>query len=301
MKSLKHAAAAVIIGMCSVTAWAAPSGKRFDSPEKAAEALATAARASDADALLEVLGRDSKRIISSGDKVADAAARARFLEAFDAAHAIETRSAEESVLTVGQDRVPFPIPIVKVGEAWAFDAAAGQEEIIARRIGSNELAAIESLRAYVEAQQAYAQLSGTGAYAQRIISRRGKKDGLYWPAQEGEEESPLGPLIGGARTQGYAMQGGKPAPYRGYTFRILKRQGKSAPGGARSFVAGKRMIGGFAMIAAPAKYGTSGVMTFIVSHDGEVFQRDLGPDTVRKAAAVSAYDPGPEWSKVDER
>lgn len=208
-------------------------------------------------------------------------------------------SDDRATLDVGEDAAPFPVPILKVGNAWAFDPALGAEEILARRIGINELEAIESLKAYVDAQETYAQagVAGSGGeYAQRLLSTPGKRDGLYWPVKEGEAESPLGPLIGGAREEGYAMRSGAPQPFHGYVFRILKRQGNYGPGGARDYVIGNRMIGGFAMIASPAAYGASGIMTFMVGPDGVVLQKDLGPETSREAAGITAYDPDPSWT-----
>lgn len=281
---------------------AAPSGQLFDSAEKAAEALAQAARTGDTSAVLAVLGPDAKDIIVSGDPVADAQARKRFIEAFDAKHNIEMTGDDRALLDVGEDAAPFPVPIVKVGSAWAFDSALGAEEILARRIGINELEAIESLKAYVQAQETYAQagVAGPGGeYAQRLISSPGKKDGLFWPAKADEDESPLGPLIGGARSEGYVMAAGSPVPFHGYVFRILKRQGNYAPGGALDYVIGGRMIGGFAMIASPASYGTSGVMSFMVGSDGVVLQKDLGPETARVAAGITEYNPDPSWIKAE--
>ncbi|MBS0252922.1 MAG: DUF2950 family protein [Proteobacteria bacterium] len=186
---------------------------------------------------------------------------------------------------------------------WHFDVLAGEKEILARRIGRNELTAISTMHAYVEAQREYAADDHDGKgeqYARRLLSSDGKRDGLFWPSSEGEQESPLGPLVAYARDAGYAMKSGVPTPYHGYVFRILKAQGEHAGGGAREYVIAGRMIGGFALIATPAKYGVSGVMTFIVNQDDQVFQKDLGPDTRAIAADIDAFEPDPSWTQIDD-
>jgi Protein of unknown function (DUF2950) len=205
------------------------------------------------------------------------------------------------VLTVGDDGWPFPAPLVKKGDQWAFDAAAGREEVVNRRVGANELAAIQTLLAVVDAQRSYASAdpdrNGIANYAAKFISTPGKKDGLYWETKAGEAQSPLGPLVGAASAQGYKAST-KPQPYHGYLFRIIAAQGKGAPGGAYDYRVKGRLFGGFAVVAYPASYGLSGVKTFIVNHDGIVYEKDLGPATATTAAAMSAYNPDKTWEKV---
>jgi hypothetical protein len=206
-----------------------------------------------------------------------------------------------AILVVGKDEWPLPIPIVKQDSGWHFDTKAGAQEIVDRRIGANELNAIEVCRAYVDAQTDYAMKDrnndGFKEYAQKFVSSPGKHDGLYWPAQAGEEESPMGPLAASARAEGYGSTHveGKRTPYYGYYYRILKAQGKSAPGGAVDYVVKGHMIGGFALVAFPAEYGVSGIMSFIVSYDGVVYQKDLGPSTAKIAGAMTRFDPDPTW------
>ena len=209
------------------------------------------------------------------------------------------KGSSRAVLTVGVDDWPMPVPLVMTGMRWSFDAAAGREEVLARRIGRNELNTIQVLKAMADAQIEYARTgagSGQLAYAQKFASSPGKKDGLYWPVKDGEPMSPLGPLVAQAATEGYTTA--NLTPYHGYLFRILTGQGSSAPGGAFDYVAKGVMIGGFAMVAYPASYGVSGVMTFLISHDGVVYQKDLGPTTAQTAAKMTRFDPGPGWQKV---
>jgi Protein of unknown function (DUF2950) len=203
------------------------------------------------------------------------------------------------VLIMGREDWPFPIPLVRKDGTWRFDTAAGREEILYRRIGRNELDAIETCLAYVDAQQEYAErgVAGNGVYAQRIVSRPGKKDGLYWPAQSGTDESPLGELAASAAAEGYRA-GQQRAPYHGYYYKVLTRQGPNAPGGALDYVVRGNMIGGFALVAYPAEYRNSGVMTFLVSHQGNVYEKDLGPDTARIAAGMTAFNPDNSWRRV---
>jgi Protein of unknown function (DUF2950) len=278
---------------------AASAQRSYQSPEAAAEALADAARSGERKAILSVLGLDAHQIVSSGDPVADAAARQQFLTAYDAKHQIAKEGTEKATLVVGQEDFPFPIPLVRKGDAWQFDAAAGREEILARRIGRNELNAIQTCLAYVDAQQEYAEkgIDGPGVHAQRIVSRPGKKDGLYWPAQPGEAESPLGELAARAAAEGYRA-GERRTPYHGYFYRILTWQGPNAPGGALEYRVGGKMIGGFALVAYPAAYGNSGVMTFVVNHQGTVYQKDLGPRSASIAAAMPGFNPDRTWQRV---
>jgi len=277
------------------------SQESFATPDLAVEALVASVRSGSGEAILTVLGPEAKRIVSSGDPTADQAARERFLHVYDEGHQTTQDGDSRAVLIIGKDEYPFPIPLAKEGAAWHFDAKAGEEEILNRRIGENELKAIEAMRAYVDAQREYASEDRDGKgiqYAQKLMSTEGKKDGLFWPISDGEADSPLGPLIADARAEGYAARSGSPAPYHGYVFRILKGQGKDAAGGAMDYVARDRMIGGFGLIASPAEYGNSGVMTFIVNHDGVVFEKDLGPETSKAVARIATFNPDPTWSKV---
>jgi len=278
----------------------AAAQQSYKSPEEAAEALVSAARSGDGSAILSVLGAGGADIVRSGDRVADAATRERFLAAYDAKHQIETEE-NKATLVVGKDDFPFPIPLVRKDGGWRFDTAAGREEILYRRIGRNELAAIQAALAYVDAQQDYADkgVSGAGVYARRIVSQPGKKDGLYWPAKSGEDESPLGKFAAEAAADGYRA-GQTPKPYHGYFYRVLTRQGANAAGGAADYVVRGKMIGGFALVAYPAQYGNSGVMTFVINHEGVVYEKDLGPRTPSIAARMAVFNPDGTWRRVSD-
>jgi hypothetical protein len=291
------AAAVLVVAMAS----AASAQQSFKTVEEAADALVSAARAGDRRGLLTVLGRNGAEIVSSGDAVADAATRQQFVAAYDAKHELAMEGADKAVLIIGRDDWPFPIPLVRRDGAWQFDTAAGREEILYRRIGRNELSTIQTCLAYVDAQNEYAEkgIAGNGVHAQRIVSRPGRKDGLYWPAQTGADESPLGELAAAAAAEGYRA-GQQPMPYHGYYYRILTRQGANAPGGALDYIVGGKMIGGFALVAYPAEYGNSGVMTFLVNHQGVVYQKDLGPNTARIAARMTTFNPDTTWQRVDD-
>jgi Protein of unknown function (DUF2950) len=274
----------------------------YKTPEDAAAALLAAAKSGDKQDALKVFGPDGEGIISSGDPVNDANQRNKFVEAYDAKHQIETKDDNNATLIIGEKDWPFPVPLVKKDNGWRFDTEAGLQEILFRRIGHNELDTIQSLLAYVDAQNDYAQITrastGTAAYALRIISEPGKKDGLYWPTQPGEEPSPLGDLIAGATSQGYKVGGGR-APYHGYYYKILTRQGPAAHGGAYDYVVRGNMIGGFALVTYPAAYRNSGVMTFLVNQDGTVFEKDLGQHTDKLAKEMTSFNPDNTWKKVD--
>jgi hypothetical protein len=277
----------------------AATQRTFSSPEEAARALADAVRAEDATKLLAVVGPKSRQWIWSGDKVSDRADWKRFLEAYDQKNAVVAQGDGKAVLHVGNDDWPFPAPLVKRGATWVFDAQAGREEVINRRVGRNELSTIQALLAIVDAQREYAA-GADGAYAKVFRSGKGRKDGLYWPAAAGEKQSPLGPIAATAAREGYggAAASGKPQPFHGYLYRMLTGQARSAAGGAYDYVVKGRMIGGFAVVAYPASYGLSGVKTFIVNHDGVVYEKDLGPGGADIAGKMTRFDPGKGWEKL---
>jgi Protein of unknown function (DUF2950) len=273
----------------------------YRSPEEAAAALAAAVKTGTRSALLRVLGRDGQDIIESGDDVADAEARQRFLSAYEAKNSIKSEGNKTATLILGTDDFPFPIPLVNYNTGWEFDPAAGRREILYRRIGRNELDAIQTCLAFVDAQNEYAEKdrtgNGVGVYAQRIVSTPGKKDGLFW--RDDSDPSPLGEFAAKASAEGYKTGGDRPAPYHGYYFRILTGQGADAPGGALNYIVKGKMVGGFGLIAYPAEYGNSGVMTFVVNHAGTVYQKDLGKRTAAIAKRIYLFDPDQTWKKVD--
>jgi hypothetical protein len=279
--------------------------KSFKSPEEAIEALVGAVKGNDTKELLTILGPVGKELIFSGDEVADKAGRDRFVKAYEEMNKLVSENEAKIILHVGNGDWPYPIPVVKKGENWFFDTKAGKEEILNRRIGRNELNAIQVCLAYVDAQREYVLKDRDGdkllEYAQRFMSREGQKNGLYWEAKEGDERSPLGPLIAKAAVEGYAGKRpvGRRNPYHGYYYRILKAQGKDAPGGEYDYVVKGKMIGGFALVGYPAEYGNLGIMTFIVNQDGVVYEKDLGKDTAKIAAAMKKFDPDKTWKKVE--
>jgi hypothetical protein len=276
--------------------------KTFPTADAAFQALADAAKSGDAKMLVALLGPGAKAVVDSGDKVADKQNAENFSNAYATKHAVQMDGDAKATLTVGSDDWPLPIPAVKGAGGWMLDGESGKRELLARRIGENELNAIEVVRAIVDAQFDYSSedrdKDGLRDYAAKFISTKGKKDGLYWPTKEGEPASPLGPIVGKAAAQGYKGESGKPAPYHGYYYRILTAQGKDAPGGARNYVVRGRMLGGFAVVAYPATFGNSGIMTFIVNQDGKVYQKDLGASTAATAQAMKAYNPDNSWTEV---
>ena len=282
-------------------ATASPAAQtRFATAQQAVEALVNATRRGQTAVLARILGPAGVPLIHSGDAVADRIARQHFVAAYESGHHIELRGSREAVLVVGAENWPMPIPLVHSASGWQFDTAAGRREILDRRIGRDELAVIQVCRAYVEAQREFATLaarSGAGTeYAQHFMSRGRAHDGLYWPTPPGAPQSPLGPLVAQARAGGYSPHDrGKPHPYYGYYFRILTGQGPHAPGGAKSYLVKGRMTGGFALLAYPATYGDSGIMTFMVNQNGIVFQKNLGRQTTKVAAAIERYDPDTSW------
>jgi len=278
----------------------------FPSPDEAVKALVDALNAVDANALSAIFGPGNKDVICSGDPAADKTERERFINLYTQKSKLEEADANKVILYVGNEEWPFAIPIVKKDGAWRFDTDEGREEIFARRIGRNELSVIQICLAYVDAQREYALRDRDSdallAYAQKFVSDSGKKDGLYWKAKEGDEQSPLGPLVAAAQEQGYTgkQSGNQPVPYHGYYYRILKAQGKNALGGSYDYVIKGKMIGGFALVAYPARYGSSGIMAFIVNHDGVVYQKDLGENSKKDALAMKLFNPDSTWEKVEE-
>lgn len=283
---------------------AAATQKSFASAEEAAKALAIAAKNNDENELLSIFGPSSRELIDSGDKVADKERRGRLIKAYDEKNRL-VQKGDEFILVIGNNDWPFPIPLAKKGTAWVFDTEKGKQEVLNRRIGENELYTIQTLLAVVDAQREYAMKdrdkNGLLEYAQKFISDTGKKNGLYWEVKTGEAESPLGPIMAQARSQGYqGKPAAEPVPYHGYYYRILTAQGKAAPGGAYSYLVKGKMIGGFAVVAYPAQYDNSGVMTFIVNYDGKVFQKNLGKNTASVAKAMKEYNPDSTWSEVKQ-
>jgi hypothetical protein len=297
---LRGLALALLLAM-PLAAVAAPQ-ETFATPEAAVEALMAALKSDSDPALIAIFGEEHKSLVVSSDRAASSATRARILTAMQTLRVLQEMGNDRRVLVIGDEAWPVPIPIVRVGERWRFATEEGEDEIVNRRIGGNERSAIHVLRAYIDAQRAYAtrDRDGNGVlqYAQKLASTPGKHDGLFWPADEanGEEASPLGPLI--AESSAYLKGHAAGDAYRGYHFRILTRQGKNAAGGAYSYVINGRMLAGFAMVAYPADYGKSGVMTFIVNQNGKVFEKDLGKDSTAMGAKMAAFDPGAGWKEV---
>jgi hypothetical protein len=294
------AALAVLVTVGGANALAEP--QVFPSPEAAAQALRDALEADDGEALRAIFGPEYADDLIGSDIAIVQEEMRETLEAMRAATALLPDADGSVILTIGRQAYPFPVPIVREGESWYFDSAAGLEEVLDRRIGENELAAIEALRAYVQAQVEYASVDRDGdqvlEYAQRVISTAGQRDGLYWASAPGEPVSPFGPFIAEISMLLEGKELGD--PYRGYYYRVLKRQTEHAPGGAYEYVINGNMIAGFAMLAWPAEYGETGVMTFQVSHQGDVFEADLGPETAEIAAVIDAYDPDVTWTEVTD-
>ena len=293
--TLLAGAAMLVLALSSL----AQAQQRFASPQAAADALVAAARSGDGKAIVAILGPGSEDVVSSGDPVEDANRRKEYLAAYDAGHKIATDAGKATVV-VGPNDWPFPIPLVQRDGQWIFDVAAGREEILARRIGENELATMKALLAYWDAQNDYADMfkskSGQAVYAQRVVSSPGKKDGLYWPTTGNEPQSPLGEAVAAATQRGYRPGAGE--PFYGYYYKILTRQGPAAPGGAIDYIAKGDMIGGFAAVAYPADYGNSGIMTFMINHKGDIYEKDLGEDTSKSASRITSFNPDQTWRKV---
>lgn len=294
---------ALLIGGAATSALGADAQQSFRSPEEAAKALVTALKSGNIDAMREVLGPGSSELVQSGDAVADRTGRERFLKAYGEASKLVRQGDSKAILLVGKDEWPHPIPILKGAAGWRFDVEEGKEEILNRRIGRNELSAVQAVLAYADAQREYylrnPQNDKLLHYAQKFVSAPGKRDGLHFPTKAGEKPSPLGPLFTSAKAEGYTKgEAGQPYAYHGYHYRIIRGQGPGARGGAYDYVAQGRMIGGFALVAWPASYGNSGVMTFIVNHDGVVFEKDLGPDTAAAIKKITRFNPDKSWKRL---
>lgn len=298
------AAVALLLGGC------ATGGKSFDSPQTAATALIEAVSPLDDAKIRTVLGSEGVPLIRSGDPIDDQASIDRFVENYRTKHELVEVDANRVVLEVGPDNWPMPIPLVRSGKGWRFDTDAGAEEIVSRRIGRNELNTMQACLAIVDAQREYAAGGFGGApgvFADRFISSPGQRNGLAWPTTENEPASPLGPFLAEASPERAAeVQSGTatslkgPRPFHGYIYRMLRSQGHFAPGGVMEYASDGRLTKGFAVIAAPAEYGNSGVMTFMVNQHGVIYERDLGTNTASKAAAITAFDPTPEWAIVPQ-
>jgi hypothetical protein len=265
------------------------------------KAFIAAARAGDQTQLLAVLGPNAKDLIDSGDPVADKKGLEGFLKSYDTKHSLTVTAPGYITLVVGANDWPMPIPLVRDGTSWYFDSAQGRDEIVNRRVGENELGAIAVCEGYYGAQKEYAARGHdglpAGLYAQKFSSDEGKQNGLYWPVAAGKKESPMGPAVAAATAEGYG--GGGPEPYHGYMYKRLNAQGPDATGGAKSYVVNGRQSGGFALLAYPAKYGTSGIMTFIVNQDGVIYQKDLGDGTEKAAPSITSFNPDKSWSEIE--
>src|SRR5271169_3388052 len=299
----KLAAVAILLTGCFPTCSLAqqPGQKVFPSAEAASEALATAAQNNDEKAMLDILAPDAKQIVSSGDETEDAQSRADFVQRYQEMHRLVKEPDGSTTLYTGAENWPLPIPLMNKGNSWYFDTEAGKKEILYRRVGRNEISTIRICQELVAAEKEYYSTQHN-EYAQEIFSDEGQHNGLYWKAADGEPQSPIGPLVASAVAEGYAQrQDGAPTPYRGYYYRILTRQGKHNPGGAKSYIVNSKMTEGFAFVAYPAEYGSSGVMTFIVDEDGMVFQKDLGKKTDALARAMKEYNPDSSWQRAEDQ
>jgi hypothetical protein len=282
---------------------ATPGPRTFATPEEAVRTLNAAVKAEKLDELLAIFGPEGKELVASSDAATARGNRKVFTVAVAEKWHLVDQGANAKVLVIGNEEWPFPVPLVRDASGWRFDTAAGKEEVIARRIGRNELAVMQLCRTYVAAQYHYAHVGHdgkrAGLYATAFRSDPGKQNGLYWPAGRRQPRSPLGDLVAQAAEEGRTLgKEGQPAPFHGYYFKILTSQGAAATGGAKNYVTGGELSGGFALVAWPAQYDATGVMTFIVNQDGVLYEKDLGPDTAAAAKALSVYDPDQSWAKV---
>jgi hypothetical protein len=293
----------IVVAAPSLTVAAVAGPKQFASPEKAVAALVAAVKAHDTKRLVAIFGPGSESLVSSGDRIEDRQGRKKFSALYAKGHTIDKSVPDRAVLLLGPDKYPFPFPLLKKGASWSFDQSAGREEILNRRIGKNELNAIQVAHAYVDAQREYVCTDRDGdgipSFAARFRSSPGKKDGLFWESGSAEEESPFGPLVAQAAQEGYGKGGQQLlSPYHGYLFRILTGQGERAEGGAFDYMVNGRMVLGFGLIAYPAQYGASGIMTFMVNQGGVVYEKDLGPDTAKAVESIKLFNPDESWKKL---
>src|SRR5262245_24042085 len=276
--------------------------KRFGTAEEAVQSVIKAAKANNRAEMLAILGADAEDLLSSGDKVADMRARQLILVALNEKWSLSSQGPNTKTLIIGNEEWPYPIPLVKDKGGWKFDAAAGRQEILYRRIGRNELSTIKSCRVYLTAQKEYAAKSHdgkpVGLFAQKFASDTGKQDGLFWKSGPGDDLSPLGEFAAQAASEGYSRADSGPTPLHGYLFRLLTAQGSAAPGGAKSYIVNGEMKGGFALLAYPAEYRNSGVMTFIINQDGIIYEKDLGQQTAQAASKINEYNPDSSWHKT---
>jgi hypothetical protein len=300
----KLAAVAILAFGCFAAAHSMsqqPGQRTFSSPEEASNALVKAMQSNDEKAMLDILGADGRQIVSSGDEIEDAQARTNFVERYQEMHRLVKEPDGTTTLYIGAKNWPTPIPLVDKDNSWYFDTAAGKMEILYRRIGRNEMSAIRVCHELVAAEKEYYVMQHS-EYAAKIFSDQGQHNGLFWKGADGEPQSPVGPLVAAAVAEGYAKgQGGPPTPYRGYYYHVLTRQGKGAPGGAKRYIVNGKMTGGFAFLAYPAEYRSSGVMTFLVGEDGLVYQKDLGKKTDALAKATNEYNPNSSWKSAEEQ
>lgn len=310
MSTCRRAARTIIcaLGLVFITpteSFAAASQQSFESPQAGVTALIKAVKANDKSALRAIFGPEGSKLLSSGDAVADAHSRATFSKAYDEANKVVFEGEAQATLVVGKDEWPMPIPLVKYPDGWRFDTVKGKDEILERRIGRNELETMQVCLAIVDAEREYAarhlDSDGVPVYASRFTSSPGRRDGLFWPTQANEAPSPLGALLATAADEGYARPSVlRHKPYHGYYYRILTGQGEDAPNGARDYLVKGKMIGGFAVIAYPARYGASGITSFLVNHDGVIYQKDLGQNTKTVAATITTFNPGAGWKKPEQ-
>jgi hypothetical protein len=303
--SVAALAAAFIVAIVWLPGCGGPEKQRsFASADEAVTALVAAVQSGDRNELLAVFGPGSEGVIGSGDSIADAKDRARFLAMYQAKHSLVPDGDTKSILQIGENDWPLPVPVVRRGNRWYLDGAAGAEELAFRRVGRNELGAIAVCRGYVRAQRDYSAVGRDGGpagiFAVKVLSDPGSHNGLYWPTAEEEAPSPIGPWIAEAAAEGYRAGAGRSAPYHGYYYRMLFKQGEHAAGGAADYFMGGQLVGGFALVAWPAHYGISGVQTFLVNQEGVVYQKDLGEDTAATADQIDAYDPDSSWTAVVE-
>ncbi|MGA3089985.1 MAG: DUF2950 domain-containing protein [Terriglobales bacterium] len=290
----------ILLALCFSALAQQPGQKTFSSAEDASAALVSAAQNNDEKAMVEILGRDGKRIVSSGDEAEDAESRASFVKRYQEMHRLVKEPDGTTILYIGAENWPSPIPLMSKGDSWYFDTEAGKKEILYRRIGRNEMSTIRVCQELAAAEKEY-RAAQHDEYASKVFSGDGQHDGLYWKSGNGEPASPIGPLVAAAVSEGFVKSGETaPTPYRGYYFHMLAGQGKNAPGGAKSYVTNGKMTAGFAFVAYPAEYRSSGVMTFIVGEDGVVYEKDLGKKTEAEAKAMKQYDPGSSWQKAEE-